>query len=100
MKKELIYQATVKIEGGEAQNYVGLTANSFKERYSGHLFNFNHEESQGTTLSAFIWQLKSEGKRFDINWKILKHAKPFTPANGQCALCTAENLPHSTQETS
>ena len=90
LKKVLIYQATVKTEGGEAQNYVGLTANSFKERHSGHIFNFNHEESQGTTLSAYIWQLKSEGKNFEINWKILKHAKPFTPANGQCALCTAE----------
>ena len=41
-------------------------------------------------MSAYIWQLKSEGKNFEINWKILKHAKPFTPANGQCALCTAE----------
>ena len=41
-------------------------------------------------MSAYIWQLKSEGKKFEINWKILKHAKPFIPANGQCALCTAE----------
>ena len=41
-------------------------------------------------MSAYIWQLKREGKKFEINWKILKHAKPFTPANGQCALCTAE----------
>ena len=23
-------------------------------------------------------------------WKILKHVKSFTPANGQCTLCNAE----------
>ena len=67
LKNVLVYQATVKTEGGEARNYMGLTANSFKERYSGHLFNFNHEESKGTRLSNYISQLKSEGKIFEIN---------------------------------
>ena len=88
--KELIYQATVETEGGETQNYVGLTANTFKERYSGHLTNFNNEHSKGTTLSTYIWKLKNESKIYNITWKILKHAKPFSPINGQCALCTAE----------
>ena len=74
----------------ETQNYVGLTANTFKKRYSGHLFNFNHEDSKGTTLSTYIWKLKNEGKPYEIKWKILKHAKPFSPDSGQCALCTAE----------
>ena len=36
LKKELIYQATVISEGQQTQNYVGLTANTFKDRYSGH----------------------------------------------------------------
>ena len=27
---------------------------------------------------------------FEINWKTLQHAKPFSPVNGQCALCTTE----------
>ena len=90
LKKEVIYQATVNSEGGETENYVGLTANTFKERYSGHTFNFNHEDSKGTTLSAYIWKLKNQNKNYEISWKILQHAKPFTPVNGQCALCTAE----------
>ena len=81
MKKEIVYQATVNSEGGKVENCVGLTANTFKERFSGHLFNFKHENSKGTTLSAYIWKLKNETK---------KYVKPFTPENGQCALCTAE----------
>ena len=90
LKKEIVYQATVNSEGGKMENYVGLTANTFKESFSGHLFNFNHENSKGTTLSAHIWKLKNENKEYEISWKILQHAKPFTPENGQCALCTAE----------
>ena len=76
--------------GGETETYVGLTANTFKKRHSGHTFNFKHEDSKGTTLSAYIWKLKNQNKNFEISWKILQHAKPFTPVNGQCALCTAE----------
>ena len=90
LKKELIYQATVISEGQQTQNYVGLTANTFKDRYSGHLHNFKNENSKGTTLSSYIWKLKNESKTYKINWKILKHAKPFSPVNGQCALCTTE----------
>ena len=76
--------------GGETETYVGLTANTFKKRHSGHTFNFKHEDSKGTTLSAYIWKLKNQNKDYEISWKILQHAKPFTPVNGQCALCTAE----------
>ena len=84
-----------EIRRGETQNYVGLTANTFKERHLGHIFNFNHENSKGTKLSTYIWKLKkkqkkTEAKKYDITWKILRHAKPYSPVNRQCALCTAE----------
>ena len=69
---------------------MGLTANTFKKRYSGHLHNLRHENSNGTTLSAYIWKLKKENKQFEITWKILNHAKPFSPINRKCALCTSE----------
>ena len=64
LKKELIYQATVSCEGEVTQNYVGLTANSFKKRYSSHLYSFKHEDSNSTTLSAYIWKLKKESQKF------------------------------------
>ena len=67
-----------------------MVPNTYKERFSGHLFNFKHENSKGTTLSAYIWKLKNENRKYEFSWKILQHAKPFTPENGQCALCTAE----------
>ena len=90
MKKKL-YTRQLS-EWGKTENYVVLTANTFKERFSGHLFNFHHKNSKGTTLRAHIWKLKNENKKFDKSWKILQHTKPFTPENGQCALCTAEKI--------
>ena len=90
MKKKTIYQASVNSEWGKTENYVGLTASTFKETFlSRHIFNCNHKNSKGTILRAHIWNLKKENKKFDKSWKILQHTKPFTPENGQCALCTA-----------
>ena len=45
-----------------------------------------------TTLSQYIWKLKNEKKEFDIKWKIVARAKPFTPVSGICALCTLEKF--------
>ena len=64
VKKEIVYQATVNSKGGETETYVGLTANTFKKRHSGHTFNFKHEDSKGTTLSAYIWKLKNQNKNY------------------------------------
>ena len=40
--KSVIYQATVKTTT-ESQNYIGLTANTFKERFGGHKSSFRKE---------------------------------------------------------
>ena len=60
MKKEIVYQATVNSEGGKIENYVGLTANTFKERFSGHLFNFKHENLKGTPLVHIFGSSKTK----------------------------------------
>ena len=36
--------------------------------------------------------LKNEKKEFDIQWKIVARAKPFSPVSGICALCTLEKF--------
>ena len=91
-EKEVIYQATVKSEGVPDENYIGLTAGTFKKRFDGHNSNFRSKEVKGTTLSKYIWKLKDDGKIFEIDWKIICNAKPFSPVNEQCALCTAEKF--------
>ena len=106
-RKKLIYQATVSSEGVPDENYIGLTSGTFKKRFEnyigltsgtlkkrfdGHNSNFRNKEVKGTTLSKYIWKLKEDGKNFEINWKIFCNAKPFSPVNEQCALCTTEKF--------
>ena len=91
-EKEVIYQATVSSEGVPDENYIGLTAGTFKKRFDGHSSNFRNQDIKGTTLSKYIWKLKEEDRNFEIDWKIICNAKPFSPVNEQCALCTTEKF--------
>ena len=48
--------------------------------------------SQGTALSAKIWQLKKANKEYSIKWDIVD--KPFTYRAGSkyCDLCSSERM--------
>ena len=41
-------------------------------------------------LSQHIWKLKRQKIDYDITWKILDRAKPFSPVSEICNLCTSE----------
>ena len=91
--RSLIYQSNVTKDDGKKENYIGLTANTFKERWDGHKSSFRHEDKASkTTLSQYIWKLKSEGAQFTIEWKVISKAAPFSPVTGLCNLCTAEKF--------
>ena len=100
----IIYQATVtqlppplpntQNDNPNIHTYVGL-ATHFKDRYANHTKSFKHRKyGKETKLSRKIWQLKDEGKKeeedFEIKWKILARAQPFSPITGVCGLCTQE----------
>ena len=86
----VIYQAQVETTHSK-ETYVGLTANSFKERYSGHKSSFKAKKRmKETTLSKHIWALKEKNETFNISWKILSRAQPFSQVTGLCQLCTRE----------
>ena len=75
----------------EKHTYIGLTSTKFKDRFANHKKSFNHRRyGKETTLSQKIWKLKDEGQDFEIKWKILERAQPFSPITGVCGLCTLE----------
>ena len=87
-----IYRATVTTGSGE-ETYVGLTAGTFKKRWEKHQTDFRHERYRGsTTLSAHIWKLKDENTAYDVKWKVIGRAAPFSPVSGRCNLCIAEKF--------
>ena len=90
LSKHVIYKATVTSQK-EKQDYIGIAANSFKERYTGHKTSFTHEhKSNCTSLSKYIWKLKNNNTKFDISWKIMKQASPYQKETQKCQLCLTE----------
>ena len=88
----IVYQATVKEnDNGNTETYVGLTETSFKLRYANHKQTFKNQKLQTKTeLSKHIWSLKKQNKEFDISWKILAKARPYSNITKKCNLCTKE----------
>ena len=89
----IVYQATLTTEEEppSVETYVGLTATDFKARHSNHKTSMNNKNySSATTLSVKVWELKKEKISYDLKWKIIGRAQPFSPISGVCNLCTLE----------
>ncbi len=92
--ESIVYQATVSTNDNKPpETYVGLTENSFKTRYANHKSSFNsYEKRNSTELSKHIWELKRNNIDFNIKWKTLKRAKPYSCASNRCNLCLWEKF--------
>ena len=92
-ERNVVYQATVipTQNPAETETYTGMTSTEFKDRFRNHNKSFNHLRYKSeTTLSLHIWSLKNMNIDFDIHWKVIDRAKPFSPVTGVCNLCTLE----------
>ena len=91
MEKDIIYEAKIKVEGGVEEKYLGSCATTFKERFRNHKKSFELERYKtDTSMSVFVWERKKEGKKVDVEFKVVKKAKSFTPESGRCQLCLEE----------
>ena len=43
-----------------------------------------------TALSEYIWDLKDEGQRYSVSWKVIERSQSFNPITLQCKLCLSE----------
>ena len=88
--ESVVYRATVTTNSSE-EKYVGLTANTFKERFLKHKQDLAKPDGRtNTTLAGHVWQLKDRGTEFQLNWEVVCRAAPFSPISKTCNLCTAE----------
>ena len=88
----IIYSAEVTTNNC-IETYVGLTADTFKERHGNHKQDFkNPLRKNATTLSGHIWKMKEEGKHPVVKFDIVGRATPYSPISGICNLCTAEKF--------
>ena len=85
-----VYQATVTTKNSE-ETYIGLTATEFKTRHSNHKSSFKNEKLRyATELSKHVWKLKDQNMDFEIKWKIMGKAKPYSNVTKRCNLCILE----------
>ena len=90
--KNVIYQANV-ITDNDNKGYIGLTSTTFKTRYTGHKASFtNPQKRNSTELSKYIWTLKDTNTPYQLKWKILRRAQPYSPRSKRCNLCLWEKL--------
>ena len=88
--KSIVYKAEITTPTSTA-SYLGLAANTFKERYSNHTLSFKHKKYEhNTSLSKHVWNLKDEGKHYQISWSIAGRADPYNPVAKSCKLCILE----------
>ena len=64
--KNVIYRATVT-SNKETMEYIGSTANTFKSRWYNHNHSFNNYKDNSTELAKYIWVLKNNNIKCDIN---------------------------------
>jgi hypothetical protein len=90
--KSLVYRATVAATGTSTEKkYVGLTANTFKQRYGGHKQDFSKPGNRTkSTLAGHIWNLQDKNEEPKVNWEVVCRAAPFSSTTGVCNLCTSE----------
>ena len=90
LESSIIYQATVTQPNKEVKTYIGLTSTDFKARLGNHKQSFVNPDSNQTSLSKYILDLKSNGIEPTVNWKLVDRGKKYSPVTGVCQLCTKE----------
>ena len=92
MSKDIIYKATVITNNTQdTKHYIGMTSNTFKERYRNRIKSFTHKKySNETELSKHVWHLKQNKTDFTIKWSIIKKSISYTGGSKRCNLCLEE----------
>ena len=93
LHRNIVYEAEVTSDDGEMKKYIGMTANTFKERFYNHKKSFTNDKyEKETELSKHVWNLKKSNKQYSISWSIIKRAAAFAPGMSRCNLCIEEKL--------
>ena len=87
------YRADGNIDTVDKKFYYGLTENTFKQRYNGHITTFRHElYEKNTELSKHVYKVKRAGKPHPIAWSTARSARAYSSSSKRCDLCLTEKL--------
>ena len=74
--------------------YLGLAEGEWKSHFYNHKLSFKHKRSSNkTTLSSYMWHLKSvSSKTSNLKWSILRWVPPYSNISKKSLLCLYEKL--------
>ena len=74
--------------------YLWLAEGEWKSRFYNHKLSFKHKRySNKTTLSSYMWHLKSVSSETpNLKWSILRCVPPYSNISKKCLLCLYEKL--------
>ena len=86
LTESVIYKASI-----ESAEYIGLTENEFKIRYTQHMSSFrNPLTKRSTTLAAHVREHSLDSSK--IKWEIIAQCHPYQAGQSTCNLCLSEKL--------
>ena len=89
--KGVIYQASVHTQNQETFKYIGLTEKELIQQIQKHNSSFRrHDPRNSTSLSKKVLELQRNHVLFEVKWKILEVASPYSAGRSQCRLCNTE----------
>ena len=73
--------------------YLGLAEREWNRLYN-YMLSFKHKRySNRTTLSSYIWHLKSVSSETpNLKWFVLRCVPPYSDISNKCLLCLYEKL--------
>ena len=87
---DMVYKCEVQT-ANNSQEYIGLTSNTFKQRFTTHKGTFKHmNQAHSTTLSSHIWELHKKQTPYSTSWSILGLAPSYSKKVRMCQLCLLE----------
>ena len=94
MSKDIVYKATISTRStNDTKHYIGMTSNTFKERFRNHIKSFTHKKySNETEVLKYVWHLKENNTDFTIKWSIIKNPISYTGGSKRCNLCLERKL--------
>ena len=93
MSKDIVYKATITANiTHDTKHYIGMTSNTFKERYRNHQIFHTRKKSNETELSKHVWHLRQSKSDFTIKWSIIKKSISYTGRSKRCHLYLEEKV--------
>ena len=93
LTKSLVYRVHLDVKDKKIEtNYIGLTENSFKDRFNRHQTTFRDRyKISSTDFSKFIWDLKDKSiDNVEMDWYIVEKAPPLKNGSKRCELFLTE----------